>query len=120
MKRFVKGFGFAIEGFIAALRCTPNLWFHLLAAAMATVFGLYFRITKNEWLALVLIIGAVISAELFNTALEKLTDLAEPNINPLAKLVKDVAAAAVLVLAIASLVIAAMVFVPHLQALIQS
>ncbi|MFN8294208.1 MAG: diacylglycerol kinase family protein [Chitinophagales bacterium] len=96
MKRFLKSFHFALQGWQTALSEQPNLRFHLTALLLATILGLAFNITFYEWLAVFIVAGLVITAELFNSAIEKVVDLASPSIHPMAKQAKDIAAGAVL------------------------
>ncbi|MBR2161574.1 MAG: diacylglycerol kinase family protein, partial [Bacteroidaceae bacterium] len=72
-----------------------------------------FGITRMEWVAVILCFSMVISAELFNSAVERLTDLAHPDLHPLAGKVKDIAAGAVLVTAIAAAAVGLIIFLPY-------
>ena len=110
----VKSFGFAIQGIIVFFKTQVNAWIHLIAALLAVGVGYVLNIDRWEWCAIVFAIALVLVAELLNTALEFLTDLASPSVHPLAKKVKDIAAGAVLVAAIASAIIAAIIFIPKL------
>lgn len=119
MGRFLRALHCALEGIAYGIRTQRHVRFHLLAALTAVSVGLFFRISKAEWLVLLLIISFVIAAELFNTALEALVDLVSPEYHPLAKTVKDTAAGAVLVAALAALVIGIMLFGPYLLCLVR-
>lgn len=94
-----------------------NLRLHLAAAAGAILLALALRVTGAELALLVLTVGLVLVAELLNTALEALVDLAVGEYHQLAKAAKDVAAAAVLVSALAALLVGAIIFLPRLAAL---
>jgi diacylglycerol kinase (ATP) len=96
------------------VRTQPNFWVHLFAAAAALGFGVILRLSPSELALLILTVGFVLVTECVNTALETLCDLVSPNFHPLVKRAKDVSAAAVLVSALASVVIAALLFGPHL------
>ncbi len=109
-KKRTQAFGFAFSGLFAAFKSESHLKIHLLATAVVIVCGFYFKISKSEWLAIIICCGAVIAAELFNSAIEKLCDVISPQLNPKIKFIKDVSAAAVLVLSIASLCVALIVF----------
>ena len=74
----------------------------------------YFEITLHEWIAVVCAIGIVIVSEILNTAIEKLTDMVSPEIHPKAKVVKDLAAGAVLMASIVAAVIGLIVFLPKI------
>jgi len=94
-----------------------NAWIH--AAAMVCVFalGVAFRISNWEWCFLVLCFMAVWSAEAFNTALELLCELVSPEFHPLVGRAKDVAAGAVLIAAIGSAIVGAILLMPHVLAM---
>ena len=80
---------------------------------LVIIAGIGFGITRMEWVAVILCFGMVISAELFNSAVERLTDLAHPDLHPLAGKVKDIAAGAVLVTAIAAAAVGLIIFLPY-------
>jgi diacylglycerol kinase (ATP) len=77
--------------------------------------GFLLNLSRAEWLWIILAIGLVLAAEIFNTAIEKLTDLVQEEKHPKAGQVKDLAAGAVLVLAITALLIGIIIFVPRLM-----
>ncbi|HSH66601.1 MAG TPA: diacylglycerol kinase family protein [Bacteroidia bacterium] len=110
----IKSVGFALQGIVTFLKTQINAWIHIGAALFACILGYLLNINKTEWCVIVLAIGLVVVAEMLNTAIEFLTDLISPSIHPLAKKAKDVAAGAVLVAAITSVVIAAFIFLPKL------
>ena len=118
MKKFIKGFGYALNGIWHAATTQLNFRVHFVAALMAACLGYALHISTNEWLWIILCIAIVLGAELFNTALEFLTDLVSPEYNKKAGLVKDMAAGAVLIIAIGALVIGLIIFVPKLLLLI--
>ena len=91
-----------------------NAWIHALATAVVVIVGLVIRLSTAEWCWIVLAVMAVWTAEALNTAFEFLTDVASPSFHPLAGKAKDVAAGAVLISAIGSVVIGVLVFGPHL------
>lgn len=114
MRKHVVSFRHAFEGIFYNLRTQPNFRFHLLAATIATIVGLWLKIKPTEWLILVFTFMMVIVAEMINTAIESLTDLVSPGITTQAKIAKDTAAGMVLMTAIGSLIIGAIIFLPHL------
>ena len=93
---------------------------HLCFAIAAVVLGFVLRIDAASWLAVILCICLVFSLEVLNTALEALVDLVSPEYHELAKRAKDCSAGAVLVCAIGSLVVAAIVYLPALYRLASS
>ena len=116
-KKQLKSFTFAWKGILTCAGHEQNITFHLLAAVVVIVAGFFFHISHVEWMVVMLCIGAVIAAELFNSAIERLVDLVSPEWDKIAGEVKDIAAGAVLVTAIAAAIVGLVVFVPYVVAL---
>jgi diacylglycerol kinase (ATP) len=114
-----RSFRYAFAGLLYVLRTQRNAWIHLLASALVVLLAAWLRLGLVEWAILILTIGSVWTAEFVNTALEAVVDLASPNIHPLAKVGKDVGAAAVLISAMSSAVIGFMLLGPPLLQRIQ-
>jgi undecaprenol kinase len=110
-RKFLRSFSFAAQGVRTACK-EQNMRFHLLAAIIVIAVGMWTGLTKVEWAIIIITIGIMLSLEMINTAIERVVDLASPTIHPLAKQAKDVAAGAVLVFAIASVIIGLLVFLP--------
>ena len=108
--KFVQGFRFAIEGLAYAVRSQCNIQVHLGIAAFALILALILHLPRLELAIIILTITLVLSAELFNTALETVVDLVSPEFHPLAKITKDVSAAAVLVCAIGAAIIGVLIY----------
>ena len=115
-KKQMKSFTFAWKGILTCAGHEQNIKFHLLAAIAVIVAGFFFHITHIEWMVVMLCIGSVIAAELFNSAIERLVDLVSPERNKIAGEVKDIAAGAVLVTAIAAAIVGLIVFLPYILA----
>lgn len=107
-------FRHAFSGCAYMLRTQRNAWIHACATVLVTALGLWLGLSRWEWVAIVLVIGLVWMAEFVNTALEAVVDLASPDLHPLAKVGKDVAAAAVLVGAITSVIVGLLILGPPL------
>lgn len=101
------------RGIWILVKTTHNAWVHIFLFCVAIFFGILFGISRIEWLFLIFAAGLVLMAEAFNTAIEIDIDLTSPDIHPLARDVKDVAAGAVLLAALAALVIGLIIFVPY-------
>lgn len=110
--QFLRSLICALAGLGYGVRTQRHLRFHLLAAFTVAGAGLIVGLSPLQWGALILAIAAVISAELFNTAIEAVVDLVSPDYHHLAKAAKDTAAAAVLVVSIASIIIGILIFWP--------
>jgi diacylglycerol kinase len=119
MKIF-KSFGFAWNGLKYSFITQTNFKIHLFAAVATTLLGISLHISATEWLIVLLCFAIVLFAELINTALEKLCDVVQQELHPKIKLVKDIAAGAVLVSAIISAAIGMVIFLPKIIWLIRS
>ena len=107
---------FAVTGIRTMLASQHNAWVHAGSSVVVITAGLVFRIDRLDWCMLVLAMMAVWTAEALNTAFEHLCDVASPEFHPVVAQSKDVAAGAVLLSAIGSVVVGLLVFVPRLIA----
>jgi diacylglycerol kinase len=114
IKSRLQSFVYAFNGLKLMLKGQYNFLIHIIIALIAIVLGLYFDLSRGEWLWIIVSIGMVFSAEIFNTAMEHLTDLVHKDPHPLAGKVKDLAAAAVLIASITALIIGLIIFIPYL------
>lgn len=114
LKPRIKSVGYACEGIGTFFKTQPNARIQLGTAIVVVVAGFVLDINRWEWCWIVAAIALVIIAEMLNTALEFLTDLVSPSVHPIAKKVKDVAAGAVLIAAITSVIIGMIIFLPKL------
>ncbi len=106
-----RSFGYALCGIANVIANERNIKIHLVAAVLALVTCALLQCTPTEWLFVIVMIALVMSAELFNSAIESVVNLASPKLHPLAKKAKDVAAGAVLILAIASVVVGLIIYI---------
>jgi diacylglycerol kinase len=109
----IASFGHAFRGVGMAFGSEVHVRFHTVATVGVLGLSIYVGLERWEWAAIIGVIGLVWVAELMNTAVEALVDLASPEQHPLARKAKDVAAAGVLVAAFAALVVGAIVFLPY-------
>jgi diacylglycerol kinase len=98
------------------LRTQRNARIHLSLALAVIVLGLWLGLSRIEWAIIVLTIGLVLAAEAFNTVAEAAVDLATDEYHPLAKIAKDVAAGAVLLMAITAAIVGLLILGPPLWA----
>jgi diacylglycerol kinase len=96
------------------LRTQRNAWIHAVISTAVFVLGLWLGLDRVEWAIVLLTIALVWMAEFVNTALEAVVDLASPDLHPLAKVGKDVAAAAVLVAAATAVIVGGLILGPPL------
>lgn len=107
---FIRSFGYAIEGFRTAVATERNIKVQLLVGVLAVVAGVVLKIDALSWVLVLLCIGLVLFAELVNTSIEAIVDLATQDLHPLAKRAKDIAAASVFTLSITAAVVGIIVF----------
>jgi diacylglycerol kinase len=117
-KSRAKSFSFAWSGFWHTLKTQPNFQIQFVIAILVVSGAFFFNFTSFEWISLIITIGLVLTAELLNTVIEVVIDLAvKEKLLPDAKLAKDVAAGAVLLMSIVSLLVGIILFWPHVAPL---
>lgn len=115
IKKRIQSFAHASRGLRSLFEETPNALIHLIAAVIAVTLGFIYGISNEEWLVILIVIGAVFSMEAVNTALERLSDYTcNEEIHPTIKKVKDLAAAAVLIAVLTALTVGAIIFLPKI------
>lgn len=118
-KKLINSFKYAIEGIISSFRTEQNMKIHVFIMIVVIISGIILKLSALEWIILTIVIALVISAELFNTTIETVVDMITKEKNEKAKLAKDVAAGAVLVLAIGSVVVGLIIFIPKILEIIK-
>lgn len=113
----LKSFYHAFKGIFFAFKSERNLWIHLICMILVVGLGFYFKIELYEWLICILCIGMVLTAELFNTAIEKIMNFTHQDFHPMVGHIKDISAGAVLLSALAALVAGFIIFLPKFFAL---
>lgn len=118
MKSFITSriasFRHAFRGWWYVLKTQRNAWVHAVSATVVLILGLWLGLPARDWAVLILTITMVFAAEFINTAIEAVVDLASPQKHPLAKVGKDVGAAAVLIAALAAVLIGLLILGPPL------
>tara|TARA_Y100001934_G_C12151591_1_gene677596 strand:- start:304 stop:657 length:354 start_codon:yes stop_codon:yes gene_type:complete len=112
LKKRIFAFRVAFEGLGLLFKESAHARIHLLAIVVVSSSAIYLNVSNSEWIALILCYGAVLSLEAMNSAIEYTLNLTHPEKHPLAKKAKDIAAAAVIIAAICSVIIALIIFVP--------
>ena len=108
--RIFHSFGYAFQGIWRCINYERNMRIHIVAAAFVLTFSLFFRLTRTEYAVLFILIGLIMALELLNTALEAAGNAISKEKNHYVKILKDTAAGAVLILAIAAVAVAAVFF----------
>lgn len=110
----IKSFGYAFNGLKVLVVEEHNARVHIFASILVIILGAYFKINTTEWLFIIASIGAVISMEAINSAVEGIADFISPDYHELIKKIKDLAAASVLISAFAAFVIGLIIFLPKI------
>jgi diacylglycerol kinase len=113
-RNIVESFRFAFSGLWYALRTQRNTRIHLMIAAAVVALGVWLDLSFIQWAVLALTIGFVLVSEMLNTVAETLVDLVSPGYHPLARIIKDVTAGAVLLAATVSVIVGLLVLGPPL------
>lgn len=114
-KSLIGSFNYAVTGIITALQSEKHMRVHYLIALLVIVASLFFDFSKTEFLILLFAISLVIVAEMINTAIEKIIDMITLDYHPLARVVKDVAAGAVLIASMNALMVGYLLFFDRLN-----
>ena len=115
--RLIKSFTYALRGLFKTFHEEQNLQIQTISAIIAVVLGWLFRISQQDWLALILAVGLVLILEIVNSAVERVTDVLKPRINTYVKEIKDIMAAAVMLASITALAVGLVIFIPRIFAL---
>ncbi len=113
-KKRGKSFVYAAKGIKSFIIREHNAWIHSAATLTVIILGITLHISRTEWMAVIICIGMVFAAEAFNTAIERLVNLVSPDYNKMAGDVKDIAAGAVLLCAVAAAIVGLIIFLPKL------
>lgn len=113
--KLIRSFGYALKGIGVAVREQRNLKIQLMVTLLVILLAYWAEVSRTEWCVVLILIGLVLAAELLNTAIENLVDLVTAEHHPLAGKVKDIAAAAVLVLSCISVIVGFIIFAPYVR-----
>ncbi len=114
LKKEINSFKYAGMGIFSAIKCEKNMKVHIFIMVLVIFLGIWLKISLIEWIICVILFAGVIAGEMFNTAIENMVDLVMPDVNPKAKIAKDVAAGGVLVWAVCSAIIGGIIFIPKI------
>src|SRR3989339_2288827 len=115
LKRHTISFRHAFDGLLWSLKTQPNYRIHFFLSVLSIIGGFIYKISYYEFLLIIFLITVGLVIETINTGLEETTDAIDTKIREDIKIAKDVAAAAMLIFAIGSALIAAMIFVPKIM-----
>ena len=112
IKRLLLSFKYAFKGLLTVFREEQNLRIQILVAIVVTTFGVVFRISRFEWLIILLLVGLVILMEIVNSAVERVADMLKPRLNIYVKEIKDIMAAAVFFASLLAIIAGFIIFWP--------
>lgn len=115
--RLLKSYSYAIKGLFKTFHEEQNLKIQTFASLVVLILGFYFSISRIEWAILTLVVCLVLTAEVINSAVERITDVLKPRINTYVKEIKDIMAAAVLLSSIAAIIVGVIIFWPYVYKL---
>jgi diacylglycerol kinase len=115
----LQAFRHAVSGIAATIKNERNMRIELVFAFLAVLAGFILQISVVSWAVILILIGAVLAAELFNAALESLVNLSSPDLHPLAKHAKDAAAGAVLILALVAAIVGLIIYIDAAMRLVE-
>ncbi|HYK71858.1 MAG TPA: diacylglycerol kinase family protein [Pseudoneobacillus sp.] len=107
-------FKYAIEGIRSCINQERNMRIHIIISVFVLAAAIFFSLSLTEWLFILLAIGGMLVLEMLNSAIERVVDLVTNQFHPLAKQAKDIAAGAVLIYAILSVIIGIIIFIPKI------
>lgn len=110
VRNLAKSFSYAFKGILYCIKNERNMRIHVCATILIALFSYFYKTTAIEFALLIICIGFVITSEMVNTAIETIVNMESPSYNSLAKISKDVAAGAVAVAAIVSIVVGCVIF----------
>ena len=113
-KKLIHSFKYAFSGIGSVLKKEQNMKIHFLIMILVILAGIFLKLSKLEWIICIILIGLVLSAELFNTTIEIVVDMITLEKDERAKNAKDISAGAVLILAISAAIIGLIIFVPKI------
>lgn len=118
IKKRIKSFSYAFAGLKVLFKEEHNSWIHAVAAVCAITAGFLLDISAIEWIAIIIVIGMVISAEIVNSSLERTADFIKAERDDRKRDIKGLGAAAVLICAITAAITGIIIFLPKLIALL--
>ena len=114
LQRYWKSFNHALDGIVYALEYEHNMIIILIATIVAVGLGIWLKIALFEWLFIMFICGAIAACEMINSSIEATIDLVTTEEHPLAKIAKDTASSATLILCMVSLIGGILIFLPKI------
>ena len=112
LERYWKSFKHALSGIWYGIRFEHNMIIIIISTIIVTILGIDFGISKGDWLFIIFICGAIAACEMINSSIEAMVDLITTDYHELAKIAKDTASAATLILCIVAFIGGLIIFLP--------
>lgn len=116
--RLMRSFRYAFKGLLKIFSEEQNLKVHLFAALIVLLMAFFFKVSRFEWVILILIINLVFLMEIINSAIERISDVLKPRIDAYVKEIKDISAAAVMFVSLVSILVGIIIFYPYIVKLL--
>ncbi|MBN2683021.1 MAG: diacylglycerol kinase family protein [Bacteroidales bacterium] len=113
MRLFLRSFENALRGIKISIITQRNVRFHFISLIIVVILAIFFEISTEKWLAIILSCGLVIGLEIINSSIEELVDYISQERNKQAGRIKDLAAGSVLIAAITAAIIGIVIFIPE-------
>lgn len=113
LRKWLESANYAIEGILHALKTQRHLRYHLCTALLILLLSLILGISQSEFIAITIVVIIVLSVEMLNTAIEAIVDILFKDYNNMAKIIKDIAAGAVLTVSVGAAVVGYIIFLPY-------
>lgn len=110
----IRAGGYAFKGALLLIRKESSIQVQLVIAIVVTVAGFYFNITATQWIFQTIAIGLIMTAEGLNTAIEEIADFVHPDFHNKIGFIKDIAAGAVFIAAVAAVIVGFIIYLPYL------
>ncbi len=114
LKNRLKSIGYAFKGAYQLITTEASVKVQLFIGVIMTISGIYFHLTAFEWVIQTLVIALIMALEGMNTAIEEIADFIHPEHHPKIGLIKDIAAGAVFIFAVAAVIIGLIMYIPKI------
>lgn len=114
LRNRIKSVKYALKGMFLLLRTESSIKIQFFIALIVTAFGFYYQISLTEWMLQLMAIGLVMGVEGVNTAIEKICDYVQPNLDPKIGLIKDISAGAVMIVSVIASIIGLIIYLPKI------
>ncbi len=114
IKKRILSFNYAFKGIAYIYKTQHNAWIHTAVMLIAVALNIILKVSAIEWVAVIIVISMVLTAEVLNTAIELIVDFISPGFNKLAGTIKDVAAGAVLLTVFFAVIVGAIIYLPKI------